>query len=287
MEKVLRFRNVAVGLTLVWITLFVAVPYLLVVLFSFLTPDPAGTVSFTFTLESDRQIFSPVFLTVWKSSFTLALGTSALTLLVAYPFAFFLARIPENIRRTLILLMIIPFWTSSLIRTYALIILLKANGIINSFLLSAGWIDEPLGILYTQTAVFIGLVYTLLPFMILPLYASIQKLDMRLIEASRDLGARGWHIFFHIVLPLTMPGIIAGSTMVFLPALGLFYIPDLLGGARSMLMGNFIKDQFLTTGNWPLGSAASVLLTILMFLMLGWYFAVSRRANQGDMKELA
>jgi len=136
-------------------------------------------------------------------------------------------------------------------------------------------------------AVFIGLVYTLLPFMILPLYASLQKLDRRLIEAARDLGARGWHIFFHIVLPLSLPGIIAGSTMVFLPALGLFYIPDLLGGARSMLIGNFIKDQFLATSNWPLGSAASVLLTILMFLMLGWYFVVSRRANQGDMKELA
>ena len=121
----------------------------------------------------------------------------------------------------------------------------------------------------------------------LAVYLSLQKLDRRLIEASRDLGARAYHIFFHIMLPLTMPGIIAGSTMVFLPALGLFYIPDLLGGARSMLIGNFIKDQFLTTSNWPLGSAASVLLTILMFMMLFWYYLVSRRANQGDMKELA
>jgi spermidine/putrescine transport system permease protein len=286
MEKGIRFRNVAIGLTLVWITVFVVVPYLLVVLFSFLTPNPAGIVTYAFSLESYRQIFSPVFLSVCRSSFALALSTTILTLFTAYPFAYFLTRINENVRRTLILLMIIPFWTSSLIRTYALIIILKANGIINSFLLSAGWIDEPLGILYTQVAVFIGLVYTLLPFMILPLYASLQKLDRRLIEASRDLGARGHHIFFHIILPLTMPGIIAGSTMVFLPALGLFYIPDLLGGARSMLIGNFIKDQFLTTSNWPLGSAASVLLTILMFLMLGWYFVVSRRTNQGDMKEL-
>jgi spermidine/putrescine transport system permease protein len=244
-------------------------------------------VTWAYTLDSYREIFSPVFLTVCKSSFTLALGTTALTLVVAYPFAFFLTRINENIRRTLILLMIIPFWTSSLIRTYALVIILKANGLINTFLLAVGWIDEPLSILYTQGAVFVALVYTLLPFMILPLYASLQKLDHRLIEASRDLGARAYHIFFHIVLPLTMPGIIAGSTMVFLPALGLFYIPDLLGGARSMLIGNFIKDQFLTTSNWPLGSAASVLLTLLMFMMLFWYFIVSRRANQGDMKELA
>ncbi|MRR35565.1 ABC transporter permease subunit [bacterium] len=287
MENKIRFRNIAVGLTLCWISVFVVIPYIIVVLFSFLTPNPGGIVTWEFTLDSYRSIFSPVFLQVCKSSFSLALGTTAITLVTAYPFAFILTRIPEKIRRTLILLMIIPFWTSSLIRTYAMIILLKANGLVNTFLLSAGFIDEPLSILYTQPAVFIGLVYTLLPFMILPLYASIQKLDFRLIEAARDLGATTYHIFFHVILPLTMPGIVAGSTMVFLPALGLFYIPDLLGGARSMLIGNFIKDQFLTAGDWPLGSCASVLLTILMFLMLFWYFITSRRANQGDMAELA
>jgi spermidine/putrescine transport system permease protein len=180
--------------------------------------------------------------------------------------------------------MIIPFWTSSLIRTYALIILFKANGLLNTFLLSTGLISEPLSILYTETAVFIGLVYTLLPFMILPLYASLLKLDRRLMEAARDLGATSRHVFFHIVLPLTLPGIIAGSTMVFLPALGLFYIPDLLGGARSMLIGNFIKNQFLTTSNWPLGSAASVVLTLLMFLLLVCFFISTRRAHSGDME---
>jgi spermidine/putrescine transport system permease protein len=221
---------------------------------------------------------------VCESSFILALGTTVITLVFAYPFAFFLTRIDENIRRTLILLMIIPFWTSSLIRTYALIILLKANGIVNSFLMSLGLIDEPLTILYTQVAVFIGMVYTLLPFMILPLYASLQKLDRRLIEAARDLGATSRSIFFYVILPLTLPGIIAGSTMVFLPALGLFYIPDLLGGARSMLIGNFIKDQFLTTSNWPLGSAASVILTLLMVLLLVWYFISSSRAHSDGME---
>lgn len=286
MERKSSFRNVAVGTTLCWITVFVVIPYLIVVAYSFLTPDPQGTVSWIFSLESYRQIFSPVFLKVCKNSFLLALSTTVLTLLSAYPFAFFLTRIREDIRRTLILIMIIPFWTSSLIRTYALVILLKANGIVNNFLLSMGWIDEPLGILYTQTAVFIGLVYTLLPFMILPLYASIQKLDMRLIEAARDLGATSRHIFFHIILPLTLPGIIAGSTMVFLPALGLFYIPDLLGGARSMLIGNFIKDQFLVTSNWPLGSSASVILTLLMLLLIAWYFVSSRKINQGEMGEV-
>jgi len=282
MERI-RFRNIAIGSIMTWITLFVVIPYLIVVVISFLTRDEQGMVSFVFTLDNYREIFSPVFLEVCKSSFTLAIATTIITLVVAYPFAFILTRISDNIRRTLILLMIIPFWTSSLIRTYALIILLKANGIINGFLLNVGLIDEPIGLLYTRLAVFIGMVYTLLPFMILPLYASLLKLDRHLIEAARDLGATSRHVFFHIILPLTLPGIIAGSTMVFLPALGLFYIPDLLGGARSMLIGNFIKDQFLTTSNWPMGSAASIILTILMVVLLACYYISSRKTHQTSM----
>jgi spermidine/putrescine transport system permease protein len=284
MNRGSRFRNFAIGLPMLWIAVFVVAPYLFVVIFSFLARDPEGVARWSFTLESYRVLFSPVFLTVCRNSFILALGTTAITLLVAYPFAYILTRMADGVRRALLLLMIIPFWTSSLIRTYALIILFKANGIVNSALRAAGLIDEPLSILYTETAVFIGLVYTLLPFMILPLYASLQKLDRRLFEAARDLGATSRHVFFHIVLPLTLPGIIAGSTMVFLPALGLFYIPDLLGGARSMLIGNFIKNQFLTTGNWPLGSAASVVLTLLMFLMLVWYFVSTRSAQSGRVE---
>ena len=281
------FRNVSIGSTLLWITVFVVVPYLFVLVISFFRRDPEQIVAAVFTWQNYKDIFSPVFLAVCWNSLILALGTTVITLLVAYPFAFFLGRIPERIRRILLLLMIIPFWTSSLIRTYALIILFKANGIVNNLLLSLKLIDEPLAILYTQAAVFVGLVYTLLPFMILPIYSSIQKLDLRLIEAARDLGATTGHIFLRIVLPLTLPGIIAGSTMVFLPALGLFYIPDLLGGARSMLIGNFIKNQFLTTGNWPLGSAASVILTLIMCLFLYVYFLSSRKARTSGMGEMA
>jgi spermidine/putrescine transport system permease protein len=279
MVKKSRFRSTAIGLTLLWITVFVIVPYLFVALFSFLEHDISRIIRWTFTFENYQAIFSPIFLEVCKNSFILAFGTTVITLLVGYPFAYILTRIDEKIRRILLLLMIIPFWTSSLIRTYALIILFKANGIINTFLLYMGWIDQPLNILYTETSVFIGLVYTLLPFMILPLYSSIQKLDWTLIEVAQDLGAPSRHVFLHVVLPLTLPGIAAGSIMVFLPALGLFYIPDLLGGARSMLIGNFIKNQFLTTGNWPLGSAASMILTALMGLFLYGYFLSSRKAH--------
>lgn len=282
-----RFRNIAVGSTMLWITIFVVVPYIFVIVFSFLERDPVTAVSWKFTIDGYREILSPVFLKVCWYSLLLALGTTVISLLAAYPFAFILVRLPEALRRMLLLLMIIPFWTSSLIRTYALVILFKANGIINTFLLWAGIVDEPLNLLYTQTAVFVGLVYTLLPFMVLPIYTSIQKLDWRLVEAARDLGATSRQIFFRIILPLTMPGIVAGSTMVFLPALGLFYIPDFLGGARSMLIGNFIKNQFLTTGNWPVGSAASVVLTLVMCLFLYGYFLSSRRAHTGGMGDMA
>ncbi len=276
-----RFRNFAIGSTMLWITIFVVVPYIFVVLFSFFQRDPQKIVAYHFTLKNFQDIFSPVFLKVCWNSLVLAFASTVITLFVAYPFAFLLVRVPERFRKVLLLLMIIPFWTSSLIRTYALIILFKANGIINTFLLFLGVISEPLSMLYTQLAVFVGLVYTLLPFMILPIYSSIQKLDLRLIEAARDLGAPSKSIFFRIILPLTLPGIVAGSTMVFLPALGLFYIPDLLGGARVMLIGNFIKDEFLVTSNWPLGSAASVILTLIMCLFLYVYYLSSERAQSG------
>ncbi|HOS97592.1 MAG TPA: ABC transporter permease subunit [Deltaproteobacteria bacterium] len=282
-----RFRNFAVGSTMLWITVFVVVPYLFVVLYSFLERDPAAIIAWNFDLAGYREIFSPVFLVVCWYSLLLALGTTVISLLAGYPFAFILARMPRPLQRMGLLLMIIPFWTSSLIRTYALIILMKANGIINTALLSLGLIEEPLNMLYTQTAVFVGLVYTLLPFMVLPLYTSIQKLDTRLIEAARDLGAANRHIFTRIIVPLTMPGIVAGSTMVFLPALGLFYIPDLLGGAQTMLIGNFIKNQFLTTVNWPAGSAASVVLTVIMCLFLYVYFLSSRKAHTSGMGDMA
>jgi spermidine/putrescine transport system permease protein len=176
-------------------------------------------------------------------------------------------------------LVVIPFWTSSLVRTYALIIVLKANGLLNTVLLWLGLVQQPLPLLYTNTAVFIGLVYTLLPFMILPLYAAIEKFDPALMEAGYDLGASRLQVLRHILLPITLPGIIAGATMVFLPALGLFYVPDLLGGARSMLLGNLIKNQFLAARNWPLGAAASMTLTILMGLLLWAYFVSVRRSG--------
>ena len=180
----------------------------------------------------------------------------------------------------MLLLVMIPFWTNTLIRTYAMVAVLKADGILSKTLMFLGIIDMPLKIMYTETAIFIGYIYTLLPFMILPLYAALEKLDNRLIEASRDLGASRWATFRKITIPLTTPGILSGCMLVFLPALGMFYIPDILGGARTMLLGNYIRDQFLTARDLPMGAAASIAMTVIMGVLLALYFQSVRRSGR-------
>ena len=272
-----RFRNFAIGSPMLWIAIFVVVPYIIVVLFSFLTRDPEGIVRWEFTLANYREIISPVFLRVCKNSFILALGTTAITLLTAYPFAYILTRIDENIRRFLLLLMIIPFWTSSLIRTYALIILLKANGILNSLLLSLGLIDEPLSILYTETAVFIGLVYTLLPFMILPLLGVLKKIDPSILQAAALCGASKWQALTRVLLPLAMPGIASGALMVFVMSLGYFVTPSLLGGTANMMLAELIVQQVQSLVNWGMGAAAAFVLLVVTLAL----YALQLRLLEG------
>lgn len=279
-----RFRQFAIITVFFWITVFVFFPNLLVLIASFVERDEVQLIRPVFTVESYCKFFEPMFFTIFLDSFRQAFMTTLFCLVIAYPFAYLLAKFRENIRRLLLILVIIPFWTSSLIRTYSLIILFKANGLINLTLQYLGLIQEPLEILYTETAVFFGLIYTLLPFMILPLYASIEKLDKRLIEAAYDLGANSARVFRQVVIPLTMPGIIAGCTIVFISSLGLFYIPDLLGGAKNVMIGNFIKNQFLTARDWPFGSAASVILTIIMGIFLYGYYLSLKRFNASIME---
>jgi spermidine/putrescine transport system permease protein len=192
--------------------------------------------------------------------------------LVGYPFAFIVSKMHLRLRGMLIFLVIVPFWTNSLIRLYSIITIIRVKGWLNHLLLSIGLIHQPLDLLYTQTAVFIGLVYVLLPFMIVPLYANMEKFDWRIVDAARDLGANRIQLFLKIILPLTMPGIGAGVMLVFLPAVTMFYIPDVLGGAKSLLIGNLIKSEFIEAHHWPLGSAVSVLLTILMIIMIAVYW---------------
>ena len=277
------FKWMAVGTIWFWLVAFALLPNLLVFVASFLQRGSDEFVAFAFTLGNYQRLLDPLYLGLLLDSFWLAAITTILCLLLGYPFAYLLTRMTPRWRPLLLLLVIIPFWTSSLVRTYAMVIVLKANGLLNQILLGLGLIDEPLELLYTEPAVILGMLYALLPFMILPLYATLEKLDHRLIEAARDLGAGQFTIFRLIIVPLTLPGIIAGSILTFLPGLGMFYVADLLGGAKALLVGNLIRDQFLSARDWPFGAAVSVMLTVLMGVLLAAYYLSSRRASRGVM----
>jgi spermidine/putrescine transport system permease protein len=270
----------SVGAIWLWLGVFALIPSLMVLGASLLTRGETDFVTLPLTVSNYIRLLDPVYLDVLWNSGYLASLTTLFCLVLGYPFAYLLARSRSRHKRILLLLVIIPFWTSSLVRTYAIIILLKTKGVLNSLLLWAGLIQNPLNLLYSDLAVLIGLTYSLLPFMVLPLYATIEKLDARLLEAARDLGAGRVSTFTRIELPLTLPGIVAGSMLVFLPALGMFYIPDLLGGAKTLLVGNLIKSQFLNARDWPFGSTVSVMLTILMaalLLLYGWTAGKAKR----------
>lgn len=276
------FRNITVGIVGMWMLAFVILPHLLIFIISFLKADDINFVQFSFTLDNYYNVFSEIYLRIFYHSVLVAGIATFLCLLIGFPCAYMLSRSRPAYKNALILLLIIPFWTSSLVRTYSLMILLKTNGVINSILLWLGVIDMPLEMLYTWFAVMVGLVYSLLPFMILPLYAVLEKLDNRYLEAARDLGAGQFTLFWRIIIPLSMPGILAGCILVFLPALGMFYITDLLGGAKDLLLGNLIKNQFMIAQNWPLGAALSMSFTLIIAIMLVVYFK-STRDNNKDM----
>ncbi len=282
MNKPHFIRYGSIWVNMGWLMVFALVPALLVVGMSFLSMDLDRFFRLPFTLENYRELFVSVNAKILIQSLYYSFGTSLGCLILGYPFAWFLSQASKKRQTILLMALIVPFWTSSLIRTYALVILMKANGLINSVFIALGLIQEPLSILYTDTAVFIGLIYSLLPFMILPIYGVLEKMDRSLIEAAKDLGASDFCTFVRVVLPLSLPGIFAGIVMVFLPAMGLFYIPDLLGGSKTMMMGNFIKNQFLTAGNWPFGSAASVFLMLIMAVMMLVYLPI---AGKSDDKE--
>lgn len=280
-----RFSRFAIAITSLWLVVFALVPNALLLLVAFFTRSDENFVTPILTLDNYIRLFDPTFLTILWDSVRLACISTIICLLIGYPFAYIVASARPSRRPFLLFLVIIPFWTSSLIRTYALILILKSKGLISELLTLLGVTSTPVSFMYSDLAVFIGLTYTLLPFMILPLYASIEKLDRRLLDAAKDLGANSFRTFAHVTLPLTMPGIIAGVMLVFLPALSMFYIPEMLGGAKSMLLGNFIKNQFLVARDWPLGAAASSVMTIALVLMVLVYSRVSKRAAARSKEE--
>ncbi|MCB0044209.1 MAG: ABC transporter permease [Caldilineaceae bacterium] len=250
-----------IGPATVYLLLFFVAPLLIVLLYSFLKRGPYGQLIWEFTVGNYVRVFDPLYLNIFWRSVWLAFIATVGCLLVAYPFAYYIARRPSTRTRNLLLVLVmIPFWTNFLIRTYAWRVILGGDGPINTFLLWTGVINEPLTLIFNDFAVLIGLIYGYLPFMVLPLYAAIERLDFSLMEAAGDLYANGWNAFRKVLLPLSMPGVIAGSILVFIPSLGAFITPDLLGGAKTIMIGNLIQSQFLTARDWPFGSAISMLL---------------------------
>ncbi|MDN3679168.1 spermidine/putrescine ABC transporter permease PotB [Vibrio tapetis subsp. quintayensis] len=278
--KKLNLQNAIVGLVVGWLVVFVLLPNLMIIGTSFLTRDEANLIEMTFTLDNYIRLADPLYFKVLWHSFYMAIVATLLCLAIGYPFAYIVAKMPQKWRPFMLFLVIVPFWTNSLIRTYGLKIVLGTQGILNKSLIALEIIDKPMRIMYTETAVMIGLVYILLPFMILPLYSAIEKLDGTYIEAARDLGANKFQTFMKVVLPLTMPGIIGGCLLVLLPALGMFYISDLLGGAKNLLIGNVIKSQVLNARDWPFGAATSIALTFAMAVMLYAYYRAGKLLNK-------
>lgn len=253
---------------ILWTVLFTIVPLFIIFIFSINASSNIGEISFNFTTSKYKQFFEPIYIDVFFRSIKLSLYSTIACLIVGYPVAYIIANRGVKIRNFLILFIILPQWTNFLLRTYAWMSILKDNGPINSFLMNIGFIKEPLSLLYTDGAVLMGMVYNFLPYMILPIYTVILKIDKSYIEAAKDLGADNIKTFRKIILPLSMPGVVSGIIMVFMPAISTFVISDLLGGGHSMLMGNLIQNQFLAARNWQFGSAISMILILIILITM-------------------
>jgi spermidine/putrescine transport system permease protein len=264
----------------IWLILFIVAPIVIVIVVSFATRGAYGKTIYDFTFGNYTRALDPLYLPAYWRTLWIAFVTTLLCAVVSYPVAYYIAlRAPERWKRILLVLTVIPFWTSFLIRTYAWMLLLRSEGLINSTLVQSGLIDEPLKLLYNDFAILVGQVYGELPFMILPIYVALERLDTRLLEAAQDLGANRFWTFMKITLPLSKPGLIAGIVLVFIPSLGAFITPDLLGGAKSVMIGNLIQNQFIQL-NQPFGSALSLLLTLAVLVLLALAFRAGLKASE-------
>lgn len=250
---------------------FVLGPMIYMVALSFASNRGGYGVDWTFTLDNYKQILEPVYLQTFLQSFQLAITSTLIIMLLGYPFGYFMAKLSDKWKKKFMLLIMIPFWVNALIRLYGWIIILQTKGVFNGLLMKLGIIDEPLKILYSYPAVLIGMVYALLPFMILSVYSSAEKLDWSLVEASRDLGATAFQSFWTVTLKLTLPGLLSGIVLTFIPSMGLFFIADILGGNKIVLVGSLIQDQMTRGSNWPFAAALAVVLTTLTSLCIYLY----------------
>ncbi len=265
------FKFVFLAPVIIYSLILILLPLVYIFFLSFCQNDSYGGIIYHFTLSNYLNIFDVTYLRILFKSCVIALITTFICICISYPFALILREKSEKIRNLMTKLVMIPFLTNSLIRTYGWITLLRKNGVINSGLLGLNIIDKPLSLMYNNLGIIIGMSYTLLPFMILPVCSAVFKIDNSLIEAARDLGAKPIKVFRYIIVPETISGIFNGSLMVFIPAIGYFFISDILGGGKVMIIGNLIKNQFLTARNWPFGSAISIFLILVTFILVRIY----------------
>lgn len=276
MKKKKSFGLFFTVLPLYFFTLcFVLGPLLYMIALSFATRGDGSSVVWNFTLDNYRKIGEPVYLQSFVQSFQLAFTSTGLIILLGYPFGYYMAKLSPKWKKRMMLLIMVPFWISSLIRMYGWIIILQAKGVLNRILMKLGILEEPLKILYSYPAVVIGMIYALLPFLVLAVYSSAEKMDWSLLEAARDLGANGIQAFFTVTFKLTLPGLLTGIILTFIPSMGLFFIADILGGNKIVLVGSVIQDQLTRGSNWPFAAALAVVLMVLTSLMILVYRKVT------------
>jgi len=291
-------RRLIIAVPYFWLLVFFLVPFFIVLKISLSQPMIAippylpvfswqdgigGFIQKLGALSLDNYLWlagDPLYVNAYLSSLWIAAVSTLLTLLVGYPIAYGMARAPLSIRPILLMMVILPFWTSFLIRVYAWIGILKPEGLLNQFLMLLGVIDQPLVIINTTTAVYIGIVYSYLPFMVLPLYATLEKMDYSLIEAAEDLGCTAFSAFWKITFPLSRPGIVAGCMLVFIPAVGEFVIPDLLGGSQTLMIGKTLWNEFFANRDWPVSSAVAIVLLLLLVLPIVYFQRAQARAQE-------
>jgi spermidine/putrescine transport system permease protein len=274
-------RAALLGPAVGWWVAFFAAPVAILLAYSFFERGPFGGVVYEFTLDNYARALDPLYTRVLATSVRIAVVATAIALLIGYPAAYFIATAPSRWRAPLLVLVILPFWTSFLIRTYAWIVLLNPAGLVNRLLQGSGLTDSPVSLLYNEFAVVLGLVYAYIPLMVLPIYASLERLGAQTREAAGDLYATPRATMWKVTVPLTLPGIIAGCIFVFVPSLGNFIVPDLLGGGRKVMVGNLIQQQFLTARDWPFGAVLAMSVVMLMGVVLIVQAAALRR-GQGE-----
>ena len=259
----------------VFTIVFVLGPLVYMVILSFLQRAETWGVTNEVTINNYLNILEPVYLKTFTESFKLAIISTVLIILIGYPFGYFMAKLTAKWKKRTMMLLMIPFWTSSLIRLYGWIIIFRANGVLDKILMALGITEEPLKVLYTYPAVVVGMIYALLPFMIFAVYSSAEKMDWSLVEAARDLGASRIRAFLTVTLKMTLPGLLSGVILTFVPSMGLFFIADILGGTKVVLVGSLIQDQLMKAHNWPFAAALAVVLTVITSVMIGVYRKIS------------